>query len=103
MMGTRGEGDVRSVRKIDSFRVGLLLLPFLINSRSFVLLYMDSFSDMHNLSLVSLLFLVCPRQGLFFLRFYLAYHIFKPIPIEEKFQKKETQFFRALKRSYFVL
>ena len=34
-MGKRGEGDVRSVRKIDSFRVGLPLLLILINSRSF--------------------------------------------------------------------
>ena len=50
--GEERDGDERSVRKIDSFRVGLLLLPFLINSRSFFLLYVDSFSDIHNLSLV---------------------------------------------------
>ena len=98
-MMRREEGDVRSVRKIDSFRVGLLLFPFLINSRSFVLLYMDSFSDMHNLSLVSLLFLKCLWEGLFFLRIYLAYQIFKPFPIEVKFQTSENRFFRALKCS----
>ena len=98
-MMRREEGDVRSVRKIDNFRVGLLLLPFLINSRSFVLLYMDSFSDMHNLSLVSLLFLKCLWEGLFFLRIYLAYQIFKPFPIEVKFQTNENRFFRALKCS----
>ena len=66
MMRRGQKKDVRSVRKIYSFRVGLLLLPFLINSRSFVLLYVDSFSDMHNLSLVSLLFLKCLWKGFFF-------------------------------------
>ena len=52
MMGKREVGTKGACGKIDSFRVGLLLLPFLINSRSFFLLYVDSFSDMHNLSLV---------------------------------------------------
>ena len=99
MMGKREVGTKGACGKIDSFRVGLLLLPFLINSRSFVSLYMDSFSDMHNLSSVSLLFLKCLWEGLFFLRIYLAYHIFKPFPIEVKFQTNENRFFRALKCS----
>ena len=52
MTGKRRVGTKGACGKIDSFRVGLLLLPFLINSRSFFLLYVDSFSNMHNLSLV---------------------------------------------------
>ena len=41
---------------------------------------------------------------LFFLRKYLAYHMYKPIPIEEKFKKKmKTRSFRALKCFYLVL
>ena len=35
MMGKRRVGTKGACGKIDSFRVGLLLLPFLINSRSF--------------------------------------------------------------------
>ena len=35
MMGKREVGTKGACGKIDSFRVGLLLLPFLINSRSF--------------------------------------------------------------------
>ena len=52
MMGKRRVGTKGACGKIDSFRVGLPLLLFLINSRSFFLLDMNSFSDMHNLSLV---------------------------------------------------
>lgn len=39
----------------------------------------------------------------FFLRKYLAYLMFKPIPIEKKIQNTKTRFFRALKCSYFIL
>ena len=39
----------------------------------------------------------------FFLRKYLAYYMYKPIPIEEKFQKAQNTGFWVLKCSYFVL
>ena len=47
--------------------------------------------------------LKCPYDTQFFLRKYLAYHMYKPIPIEEKFQKAQNTVFRALKCSYFIL
>ena len=43
-----------------------------------------------------------PVTRIFFLHKYLAYHMIKPIPTEEKFQKLKTQSFRALK-CYYVL
>ena len=40
----------------------------------------------------------------FFLRKYLAYYKYKPIPVEERFKKNlKLSFFRALKCSYFAL
>ena len=38
-----------------------------------------------------------------FLCKYLAHHIYKPIPIKEKFQKVKTRFFLALKVLLFCL
>ena len=39
----------------------------------------------------------------FFLRKYLAYHEYKPIPKEDNFKKLKTRFFLGPKGSYFVL
>ena len=69
------------------------LLLFLSNSRPFFLLYMDSFSNMHNLSVVFSSLHNVPMTGTYFLHIYLAYHIFKPIPIEENFKKMKLGFF----------
>ena len=69
------------------------LLLFLINSRPFFLFYMDSFSNMHNLSVVFSSLHNVPMTGTYFLHIYLAYHIFKPIPIEENFKKMKLGFF----------
>ena len=44
-----------------------------------------------------------PVTRIFFLHKYLAYHMIKPIPMEEKFQKLKTQSCRALKCYYVVL
>ena len=47
--------------------------------------------------------LKCLLHEILFLRKYLAYQMLKPVPIEKKFKKPKTRFFRALKCSYFVL
>ena len=48
---------------------------------------------MHNLSVVFSSLHNVPMTGTYFLHIYLAYHIFKPIPIEETFKKMKLGFF----------
>ena len=47
--------------------------------------------------------LKCPYDTQFFLRKYLAYHMYKPIPIEEKFQKTQNTGFSGPKVLLFYL